>query len=332
VVSLLTLAAAVLVLAALYTLRVNPEIRLYCKAVALKRQWSRSLSSGGQQKFIVAGGSSAAFSVDAEGLLLQHDLRLVNFGLHAGMGPLFLLAVAAEEAHSGDTLVVALEPGLLTAPFDSPDLAAQMGLALGEPSLIHASRLTGDRIRWVEDVISLRPGAYHTFTLLGKVMLRKPLYRYSISAFHPGGWQEARDFREFPTPVPGVVRLSPDAVRLLDALAKWGEVEHVKVVYSLPWCYTPAASCEEFKRARAAFLASVACHVRVLKDTTLGVDPVREHFADTEWHLAGNGVRLRSDALAEELIRQEYWKPEELQARYVGRDLTIPAKPVPRER
>jgi len=185
------------------------------------------------------------------------------------------------------------------------------------------------RIQWMEDVLSLRPGAYHTFTLLGKIMLRKPLYRYALADFHPGGWQEARDFRPIEAAPPETARLSLDAVRLLEALASWGRAEHVQVMYSLPWCYASPRMIAPYQRQQAAFLAAVARHIKILKDPTLGLHPVREHFADTAVHLARDGVRLRTDLLAAELIHQEFWKAEELDALCKGRE-SGPVQPAPR--
>ncbi len=314
--ALLALALITLAAAALYTVRWNPEVRFYHHAITVKRAWAALLATGANPapRYLLAGGSSAAFSVDGERIEVRHGLRLVNFGLHAGMEGPFLLAVAAREARAGDTLIVAMEPELLTSAFTAPDLAAQMGLALGEPRLISASDLTGEPVHWVDSFVSLRPGAYHAFTLLGKVALRKPLYRYSASEIHRSGWQEARDFRDFTLIQPGAPRMSSDGRTLLAALAVWARANRVQVLYSLPWaCVAPAAT-EEFRHHSASFLREVAEFIPVLKDPTLGVHSVREHFADTGWHLTTEGAQARTDALAAQLKAGQFWTSAELEA------------------
>jgi hypothetical protein len=299
--------------AALYTVRLNPEVRFLHRAIQIKRAWARELALESSPRFILAGGSSAAFSIDGGLLRRQHGLKLVNFGLHAGMAAPFLTAIAAREARSGDTLVLAMEPGLLTAPFTGPDLAAQMGMALGEPELIAATEITGDRVPWVESLVSLRPGAHHAFTLLGKIALRMPLYRYSAGDFHPDGWQEAREFREIQARAPVAARLSPDADRLLDSLARWSASNGVTVRYSLPWAYVAPDQARQYASASAGFLVEISRHMPVLKDVSLGVHTNRTHFADTEWHLTSEGARERTLQLADHLRTGAIWTVAELE-------------------
>jgi hypothetical protein len=305
--ALVTLAAA-----AAYTLWLNPEVRFYRHAARVKLAWAGKLDQRRARKVIVCGGSSTAFSIDGERMLKQHGLPTVNLGLHAGMEPLFLVGIAAAAARPGDALIVALEPSLLVVPFNSPYLAGQMGAALGRPELVRASNLTGERVHWVANAVSLRPGAYHFFTLLGKIALRKPLYRYSPEEVTPSGWQRARDFRAIPDQTIVEDRLSPDARKLLAALRHWGETNRVQVAYSLPWGWVSQQRCAAFQRMNARFLAEVAEILPVLKDPALGAHPVREHFADTEWHLTAEGAAARSDALAAQIKAQTFWSRQEL--------------------
>jgi hypothetical protein len=320
--ALLLLALVALGAAALYTVRWNPEVCFYRHAIDVKRAWSARLAAAPAPapRHLLAGGSSAAFSVDGERMLDRHGVRLVNFGLHAGMEAPFLLAIAAREARPGDTLIVAMEPELLTTPFTAPDLAAQMGLALGEPRLIAASDLTGAPVPWVDSLVAMRPGAYHAFTLLGKVLLRKPLYRYAAPEIHASGWQEARDFREFALIQPGAPGLSADGRALLAALVRWAEAREVRVCYALPWACVEPAVLEEFRRTSASFLRDVAALLPVLKDPALGVHAVREHFSDTGWHLTPAGAQVRTDALAAQLAAGEFWSLAELDAWKNGRE------------
>ena len=311
---LLALGLASLGLAALYTLRWNPEVRFYTHAVAVKHAWAEKLRASHGHVVVVCGASSCAFSIDGERMRSRFGLPVVNFGLHAGMEPLFISGAAVDVARAGDTLVVALEPGLLMVPFNSPDLAAQMGFALGQPGLIHATSITGDPVHWVEDLLSLRPGAYHFFTLVGKVMLRKPLYRYSPEDVQPSGWQKTKERREFPDQEILQGTLSADARKLLLALKQWGQAHQVEVVYSLPWGYATAARLSAFQAMNSRFLHEVGAILPVLKDPALGAYTNRAHYADTEWHLTEEGAAARSDSLATQLLAHSFWTPAELDA------------------
>ncbi|MCX8107490.1 MAG: hypothetical protein N3G20_01660 [Verrucomicrobiae bacterium] len=321
-VRLVCVAIAALAAAGAYTVWLNPEIRFYLYAARLKQAWADKLHREFGRAIIVFGASSCAFAIDGERMVEKHGLPVVNFGMHAGMEPLFLTALAVESTRPGDTLVVALEPGLLLSPFDSPDLAAQMGMALGKPRLIHASDLTGEPVHWVKNILSLRPGAYHFFTLLGKIVLGKPLYRYSPQDLRPSGFQQTTERREIRDQEPFIVHALPShSEQLLSALARWCRTNNVELFYSLPWGWVSEAKLNQFKAMNASFLIQVAKFMPVLKDPTLGAYPVREHFADTEWHLTAEGAANRTDALAQQLKARVCWTIEELDQ--VGRTASV---------
>lgn len=308
------LAVLTWVAAAAYTVRLNPEIRFYRHAIRVKRAWSQALDQAHAHKVVVGGGSSAAFAVDGERLWRQHQLPVVNAGLHVGMEAPFLTAFAMKLTRPGDTLVLAMEPYLITRPFTAPDLAAQMGLALGEPDLIHAAVLDGPGRHWVDDLMSLRPGAYHTFTLVGKILLGRPLYRYGAGDVRPSGWVQTGARREFATGVPPSLGLSDDAHRLLIRLKNWGVTNRVEVVFFLPWLYVSSADEPIVRRGNARLLLEVVALLPVLRDPALGVYPVRDHYADTQLHLTGPGAAAHSDALAAQLQEGRYWSRAELEA------------------
>lgn len=131
-------ALATLLLSAAYTRWWNPEIRLYRYAIAAKQDWAAQLDRQFTTKTIVCGGSSTSFAIDPSRILQQSGLAVANYGLHAGMQPRFLVAVAAASARPGDLLLLAMEPGLLITPDNGSDLAAQMAFALDQPGWVHA--------------------------------------------------------------------------------------------------------------------------------------------------------------------------------------------------
>jgi hypothetical protein len=308
------LALAALLASAAYTLWLNPEVRFYKHSTRVKRAWAEKMRGDHGAIVVVCGCSTTAFSVDGERMVRVHKLPVVNFGLHAGMEPPFLAALAAEATRPGDTLILELDPVLITAPFSSADVAAQLGLALGRPGVIHASNLTGEPVHWVEDLLSLRPGAYHCFTLLGKIALRKPLYRYQPRDVRPSGWQQTAERTTIVDESPPKGGLSPDARRLFQAIRNWGETNRVQVAYSLVWRYATPEHQRAYQRLNLAVVREVAEILPVLKDPVLGAYTLKEHFADVGAHLTEAGAAARSDALAAQIREHRFWTREELLA------------------
>ena len=122
---LLIAALATWGMSVLYTLRWNPELR-FLKAIAIKKEsWARQLSTNGQPKTLIFGGSSCAFSINGERMLARHGIPMVNFGLAAGHGPKVLTEEALSHLSRGDTLLIALEPALVTETLEPTPLGIQ---------------------------------------------------------------------------------------------------------------------------------------------------------------------------------------------------------------
>lgn len=299
---------------AAYTVWLNPEVVFFSKAAALKLAWSRRLARAHDAKTLFFGGSSCTFAIDNGRLLSDHGLPAANLGLGAGMGPRVLTRFALREVRRGDTLIMTMEPGLLVNPLDDPTLGVQFSLALGRPELVApGDDLLPVRLApSVSDLLMLRPGGYHAFTLLGKLASGQPLYRYHLTDFQPGGWQQTAVRRPLEPAVPAEMHLSSDARRLLRSLRAWCEPKGVRLAYVLPWAYVTPENLTGFQTANRRFLAEVAECLPVLRDPRLGAYPVREHFADTIWHLTEQGARVRTDELARLIKNWQVWSSKEL--------------------
>ncbi len=124
--------------------------------------------------------------MDGERLLNRYGLPSLNMGLGAGMGAKVLTHYAQTAVRPGDTLIVGLEPDLLSGPLEIESLGAQFAFSIGEPSLLRDP----DWVNWPSVLLDLRPGGYHTFTLIAKVALHRPFYPYFASEVHASGWHE----------------------------------------------------------------------------------------------------------------------------------------------
>lgn len=312
----IVVALVVWAVGAVYTLEANPEIVFFKYAARLKQSWAARMTQHYGPKTVFCGGSSCTFSIDPQRLLDEHHLPAANLGLGAGMGLRVLTRFALDQVRPGDTLILAMEPPVLTSSTEETMLGVQISFALGHPAWLSPSTIvdSSDGVPWVSSALMLRPGGYHTFTLLGKLLSRKPLYRYQISEFRSGGWQQSPLRLDLPPWVGEPGPLPDDTRQFLTSLRDWCQAHQVRLAYSLPWTYTDAAHAPELRRNNLRILREIASILPVLKDPLLGVDTAKEHFADTVWHLTESAARQRTDELARQMKSWELWSVEELKA------------------
>ena len=298
---------------AFYSLNLNPEIRFYRDLSKIQKRWADTLRSKTSSQHILIGGSSALFSVMPERAWNTHFVPLVNLGVAAGMQPQVMVLRALDYIHKGDTLIVALEPGLLTANEEMGTLGVQYAFAMGRSDWICRPALGLRRLSWGSAFLALRPGAYHIVTLAAKIVTQRPLYRYGLKDVSSGGWvsTESREFEDQP-PRHGE-KLAPQSVELLEALARLTSEREIKLMYALPWAYCPEDDLKKFRQENASFLLQIQRYMPILFDPRLGAIDKKCLFADTAWHLNDEGSRFRTDELVAQLKRQQMWKCSELQ-------------------
>ena len=236
---LLLVALAASFAAAIYIFKVDVEMRFCKAAIQKKRSWTKRLDETYAGKTVVVGGSSCAFSIDGERMERLHGLPTANYGLNMAFGPRFLTRLALEACHSGDTLALAFEPELLCYPIKPSSLAVQMSYALGEPHLSLDLSRPDSAQPWLSDLLNFRPGGQHVFTMLGKLMIGQPLYRYRIEEVHPSGWQTT-PMRIAQSGSPGEPPgLAEEPRTMIYALCRDCRERHIKLIYSLPPGATP---------------------------------------------------------------------------------------------
>lgn len=304
----MAVALAALGLAAAYTIYLNPEVRLYRHASEVKEKWIAQLDQTALPKYVVFGGSSCATSLMGERLLDNHGLRVANLGLQAGMGADVLSRYALKHTRKGDVLIMSMEPSLLTTSSGIPSLGKQFALVTGNADLLE-ERTISDRL---SNLLAMRPGGYHFFTLLGKILLRQPLYRYSPEDFDASGYQRVTVRRDFAVPPLAPLTLSSSSRELLTFLRSTCERRGIKLLYALPWFYTPPDQVDAYRLNNLSFLVQVADFMPVLQDDKLGAWPVRSAYADTDAHLTPEGATRHTDAFAAALEKGTTWSAKDL--------------------
>ena len=311
---LLTVAFLTWAAGAAYTLSVNPEIAFFKQIAGVKQRWAQKMTDEHGNKTVFFGGSSCTFSIMPERLLKQHAIPAANLGLGAGMGLRVLTRSALEQARPGDTLIMAMEPEVLLNPLEDTMLGIQISYALHRPQWLAegTSVAATGPVSWIRTALMLRPGGYHVFTLLGKLLTGKPLYRYQVNEVDVTGWEHSPLHRE-PHPSVGSPGPLPEDVRqFLISLKEWCAQHQMRVAYSLPWTYTDETHLKELQENNRRLLEQISSIIPVLQDQRLGVDTVREHFADTVWHLNRDAAETRTDIVAKAVRSWQVWSPTDL--------------------
>ncbi len=313
--ALALLATGVLVwgLEVIYTLRWNPEVQFLGYAYRVKAAHAERLSAEGREKWVVSGGSSSFFSIDTERLGELTGKPAVNFALAAGIGASVLSQAAVQFTGPGDTLLVALEPVLLTDSLEPPGLGVQFSFVARHTEWFANPTIGTNRVPWASALLALRPGGYHTLTMLGKLVRGGPVYRYSTSDVRADGFTRTEVRVEAYQAGFHSGRLPPASRAFLRALREWCDAQKVTAYYVLPWSYAAPEDADALRRLNVALLLEVAEFIPVIKDPRLGVYSEVGHFADSGYHLNETGAAIRTEELADLLRNHQIWTRQELE-------------------
>tara|TARA_E500000178_G_scaffold353336_2_gene418961 strand:+ start:313 stop:1299 length:987 start_codon:yes stop_codon:yes gene_type:complete len=289
-------------LCSIYSTQWGPELRFWKQAYLKKMKWADQLQADGGSKVVFAGGSSCTFAVRPD-VFQQMGISCVNMGGHAGMGALFLCSVAIETLNAGDTLILAVEPDLLSGIEIVPrKLGIQTATVLGDKDLAVAEKITGQSLALSKWLSAMRPGGRHTVTMLSKILLRRPLYRYSVSELGLGGWAYTSYQDEVAKPCGKITKdpvLSSAGMELLLMIKQRCDEYGVHVAYAIPVVLTEEEALDH-NRSYFKQLGEAISHVLpVLNDPFYGAESRKELFADTALHLTPEGASMRSKLLAQ---------------------------------
>jgi hypothetical protein len=299
---LLTVACLAAVAGAAYALRFNPETDFWKEAAERKLEWADQMRAKHGRAIGIIGGSTTTFGIDAEILEREHGLPVVNLGLHAGMGPEVCSGFGFAALQPGDTLIVSLEPAMLTEDESEPtSLGVRMAWALRKPEIVGWDD-TSSGWQHMLNRAKLQPGGYHVMTMLGKLALGHPLYRYHISGSRPGGLQVTAERRPStlnqPTYEGECLRLSKSGRALLARIRDEASARGIRVAYLLPWAYAEKDDAEETRSRHRQLLEEIAAYLPRIHEPELGIWTEPGDFADSRQHLTEEAAQKRSSQLA----------------------------------
>jgi hypothetical protein len=284
-------------------------MKFWTAAARQKLDWVEKMRGKHGYVIAVVGGSTTTFGIDAEYIEREHGLPVANLGLHVGMGPEALVGFGLSSLHEGDTLVLSLEPSILTEDYpENSKLGTKLSLMLTKPEMLkwHEQSYV---LPSVEAIAMVPPGGYHLMTMLGKLVMGKPLYRYSIENLQPGGLQVTEERRNFAAQMDvsnpgGTKSISDHGVELLRAAVSAAEERGIKLVYALPWSYWPAETADERRVSNELLTNEIAEIVPVLYERSRGVHSKLADFSDSGQHLSADASITRSASLAHSIDAQ----------------------------
>ncbi|MEO8614664.1 MAG: hypothetical protein ABI600_05940 [Luteolibacter sp.] len=250
------------------------------------------------------GGSSCAFSIDPKVIEEKCGMPAFNLGLPVSAGPKYLLHQALEKTHPGDTLVICLEPDLLTYPedFKASQFSFAMALSARQPSAAAGGSSFGTSLSLREYLNLSRPGPGYVSTWIAKKFTGKG-YRYEPKDLRYHGRTETpvSDPSLPRAGVKSVTETCPTARELLATFQTAAKQKGVRLLYSMPWILTAENAAGQNRAANLKILSSINTQIPTVDDGYQGVATDPAYFADSGLHLSAIGSSLRSKALADAL-------------------------------
>ncbi len=291
--ALLTALILSYLLAVIYSILINPEVRFWKEAYKRKIDWARILTTEGKPKFVFIGGSSTAFQIDA-GILTRAGIPSVNMGMHAGMGIRATAAFGLSAVARGDTVIWAFEKDRLTKEPELDPLGYQALVATGVIFHSGPQQLALQGIDPVNVLNALRPGLDHCAVMLAKVALGHPLYRYKEKFIRAGGAITTDEIR--PMPTSSIKQILPDSITpaWISAMNSGLAEIDCSTAYLISQSYVPPQDAEAASAANRIFLERLRSIMTVVPDPAMGVQTDLQSFADTPSHLRAEAMEQRT--------------------------------------
>jgi len=177
-------------------------------------------------------------------------------------------------------------------------LGVRLAWVLGLPELLDWSNASKESWQKVNPT-KFQPGGYHVMTMLGKLLLNQPLYRYATRDSRPGGLQVTSERRPFTSSMklsdnPQQATLSSSGRMLLKTIRDEAARRGLKVIYVLPWSYWPQDTADQRRTKNDTLLQQISEVMPVLRESNLGVHSAAQDFADSGQHLTAEAAAERS--------------------------------------
>ena len=260
-------------------------------------------------RLIFIGGSSMAFGVDSAAIAEACGRRPVNMGLHAALGLKFMLNEVEPNIRSGDWIIVAPE--------------YQQFIRLGQSEMLvnmleidRANARYFERHNWAS---AFDTGIIQRFGKIARAVIGRPgrIFRKNTMSkstrlyYRRGGFnhngdivahlnEPSRGLREKEFQFRYREELVQETIVQVNQFAKSAQARGAKVFFSHPPLPREVFEKNQATIARLDTEMKAKLAIAQLDSAEELVFPV-EYFFDTWYHLAGTGVRKRTEILASRL-------------------------------
>ena len=278
------------------------------EAVARSRRRAAMLDATGGGKCVMFGGSTVRTSYLPSVLADEFGIPFVNMGVHAGLGADVLAETAFSAVSPGDTVVVAVEPELLSGAGPAPVPSSGVDFYLHEHGLSFRHRRFFTLSPLAFPGCLRNNSLYNAKWILKRLLGKKP-YRYTAAEnLHEDGWMEVSERRLVPynaTPRPAPpLRLGPAGRDFLLRVRRECETLGCRAVYHLP---PRLEGNPNGPAACAAFLLDVLPIMPVVRDPLLGCNPNPNEFADMIRHPTAVGALRATRSFGAAFAAGRFW-------------------------
>ncbi len=302
-----------------FTLYFNRDFTYFSKLLRISTKWEQELRESHPHIYIVAGGSSARAGIDPKILLEEANIPLSLAALGAGYGMDGNTAIAHQMLQAGDTLILAIEPGLVSVtsqntltPMGARMLLREQGISLYSNPFI--------RIDWRNALSPFGSDSSGLASHLAKTISRPEGKRYTYdynTNIHPSGWMEVTKKVNYHVPLAiDSAQQTLHNFTLTDAakasfarIKDYCDKNRINTIALVPRFYA-----DESARPYTLWFALQLTRmgIPVLYDEKMSVVEDVTHIADTVNHLDANGTRENTLQIADSLRKQHFWTEGEL--------------------
>jgi len=257
------------------------------------------LESITEPKVILVGNSNVAFGIDSSILEKALEMPVVNLGLHGGLGEVFHYNMAKRNIRQGDIVVLLnthFGDGLITQ-------TAEAWTAV-ESGSDYWKFIPPEN--WLDMFLSFPTHIENTInaamehraeSLTGGMYARSAFNAYGDNSYprEEGGY----NFSKHNVSAPGVTKEGISEINKFSTFCQQQGASCLLAAYPIAFGEFTAPE-EEFLRMQQKLESSLDCSV-ISDYTDYFFD--YQYFYDTQYHLTTEGARLRTEQLAEDILR-----------------------------
>ena len=285
----------------------DPEVRWIKKIYEQKIDHANEVKA--YKRILIIGGSGTHFGIDALQIEQELNIKVINLGLHAGLGLNAILASVTHEIRPGDIVLFIPEYSLLTDD-GSGYFSSMFAAAIGQPGLGGF----GVEQKAKEIMLMGVPGSDRMVISIQKLSIKK--LKKNLSAYFgqnttftepEEGYPTNLDQRGspitlpsgFPKPTSLEVKLSEQSLRRLIVFHQEVEQAGGILAFGLPWRLSK--NDDQSIQSAQTVISALSKIAPVIYDQDLNLKSDPSLFGDTVYHLSPTGRKIRSSKIVNQL-------------------------------